>query len=368
MRIAQIAPPWFPVPPDGYGGTERVVALLADGLAQRGHDVTLFASGGSRSHATVSSPLPAAPEPAALGNVWDDAFHASTAYLRADDFDIIHDHSGIIGACIGGLMRGGPPVVHTLHGPWVDEVRRQLAVLDRSLQLVAISASQRASNPYVRYAAVIHHGLDPAQLAFRADKEDRLAFLGRANAEKGIPEAITVSARTGLPITVMVKINEAPEKAYWRREVEPLLHDGVTLIVNADHETKVAELGRARALVFPMRWNEPFGLVMIEALACGTPVVVTRRGSAPEIVTHGETGFLVDPEDLVEGCVAAVLRLGEIDPAACRRRFETLFSASRMVDRHEALFASLVRRAGERARAPRLAWRPELDTDLATSS
>src|SRR4051812_33804943 len=206
MRIAQIAPPWFPVPPDGYGGTERVVALLADGLASRGHDVTLFASGGSRSRARILSPMAAAPDPVTLGNTWDDAFHASAAYQHADEFDLIHDHSGIIGACLGALMRSGPPVVHTLHGPWHAQARRQLAILDRSLHLVAISAAQRASNPYVRYAGVVHHGLDPAALPFQAHKEDRLAFLGRSSPDKGIPDAIEVSARTGLPLTMMVKI------------------------------------------------------------------------------------------------------------------------------------------------------------------
>jgi glycosyltransferase involved in cell wall biosynthesis len=370
MRIAQIAPPWFPVPPDGYGGTERVVALLADGLTERGHDVTLFASGGSRSRARIKSPMPVAPDPPTLGNVWDDAFHASSAYLNAGDFDLIHDHSGIIGACIGALLPSGPPVVHTLHGPWHAMVRRQLAVLDRRLHLVAISAAQRAANPCVRYAAVIHHGLDPESLQFQAEKEDRLAFLGRATPDKGIPDAIAVSARTGMPMSMMVKISEAEEKEYWSTVVEPLLHDGIELIVNADLRTKQAELGRARALVFPMCWDEPFGLVMIEALACGTPLVVTRRGSAPEIVTEGVNGFLVDPDDPVEGSVAAIDRLDEIDPRDCRRSFERNFSAPRMVERHEALFCTIVSRAGYAARAHprRLGWQSELDTGLATSS
>ena len=181
MRIAQIAPPWFPVPPSGYGGTERVVALLADGLVSRGHDVTLFASGGSRSRARILSPMPVAPDPVTLGNTWDDAFHASAAYLHAGEFDLIHDHSGIIGACIGALHHGNPPVVHTLHGPWHEQARRQLSILDRHLHLVAISAAQKASFPYVRYAGVVHHGLDPDELPFQEKKEDRLAFLGRSS-------------------------------------------------------------------------------------------------------------------------------------------------------------------------------------------
>jgi len=278
MRIAQIAPPWFPVPPSGYGGTERVVALLADGLASRGHDVTLFASGGSRSRARILSPMPVPPDPVTLGNTWDDAFHASAAYLHADEFDLIHDHSGIIGACIGALHRGNPPVVHTLHGPWHEQARRQLSILDRHLHLVAISGAQKASFPHVRYAGVVHHGLDPRDLPFRAEKEDRLAFLGRSSPDKGIPDALAVAARSGMPLTLMVKIGEPDEKEYWSTVIEPRLTSDVELIVNADHDTKVEQLGRARAMVFPMCWNEPFGLVMIEALACGTPVIVTRLG------------------------------------------------------------------------------------------
>jgi glycosyltransferase involved in cell wall biosynthesis len=372
MRIAQIAPPWFPVPPSGYGGTERVVALLADGLASRGHEVTLFASGGSRSRAKIVSPMPVAPDPVTLGNTWDDAFHASAAYQHAGDFDLIHDHSGIIGACLGALMRSGPPVVHTLHGPWHDWARRQLAILDRQLYLVAISAAQRASNPDVRYAGVVHHGLDPDELTFCPDKEDRLAFLGRSSPDKGIPHALEVSRRSGMPLSLMVKIGEPEEKEYWSTVIEPLLHDGVDLIVNADHDTKVDHLGRARAMVFPMCWDEPFGLVMIEALACGTPVIVTRLGAAPEIVSHGRTGFLVDPGDPVEGSLAAIARLDEIEPVACRQRFETCFSASSMVERYEALFTSVLQRAGYSAgphvKARQFGWRTEVDTGLATSS
>jgi glycosyltransferase involved in cell wall biosynthesis len=380
MRIAQIAPPWFPVPPDGYGGTERVVALLADGLAARGHDVTLFASGGSRSRARIQSPMPVAPDPVTLGNTWDDAYHASAAYLHAGEYDLIHDHSGIIGACFGALMRGGPPVVHTLHGPWHEEARRQLALLDGRLHLVAISGSQQASNPYVRYAGVVHHGLDPDELRYCGEKEERLAFLGRSSPDKGILDALAIAERTGRPMTMMVKISEPDEKEYWSDTVEPQLNADIEVIVNADHDTKVEELGRARAMVFPMCWDEPFGLVMIEALACGTPVIVTERGSASEIVTHGESGFLVDPDDPVEGSVAAVARLDEIDPAACRRRFETHFSASRMVDQYDELFGAIIRRAGygtaTRVKTRRLGWPTELDpgldtgfdTGLATSS
>jgi glycosyltransferase involved in cell wall biosynthesis len=311
------------------------------------------------------------PDPATLGNVWDEAYHACAAYLHASEFDVIHDHSGIVGPFLGALLKGGPPIVTTLHGPWTDQARRQYALLDGRLHLVAISASQRDNNAGARYGGVVHHGLDPAELAFRGDKVDELAFVGRASPDKGLPDAIAVADQTGLPLVVMVKINEADEKAYWREVIEPLLHDRIEVIPNADTATKVDRLGRAKGLIFPITWDEPFGLVMIEALACGTPVVATRRGSAPEIVVDGETGFLVDPDDSVAGSVAAVARLDTIDPWVCRRHFEVCFSADRMVDQYESLFNRLVRKAGHapaaREKSRRVPRRVDLDPGMAAS-
>jgi glycosyltransferase involved in cell wall biosynthesis len=373
MRIAQIAPPWLAVPPSRYGGTERVVALLADGLAERGHDVTLFASGGSRTLANLVTPLAAPPAPEDLGNLFDEAFHATAAYLHAGEFDVIHDHSGLVGASIGALLTDGPPVVHTLHSAWKPPFRRHFRLLDGKLNLVAISASQRASNRNLRYAAVIHHGLDPAAFPFTggAPRDDVLVFLGRSSPEKGVLEAIEIAERAGLPLVMMIKVGEPDEQLYWRDVVRPRLHDGVEVILNAGHEAKVAQLARARALVFPMAWCEPFGLVMIEALACGTPVVVTRRGSAPEIVVDGETGFLVDPRNPVEASVAALGHIDAIDPAACRARFDQRFTAERMVDQYEALFGRLARRAGppapRRAKPRSFAGRTKVDTKMAAS-
>jgi len=371
MRIAQIAPPWFPVPPTGYGGTERVVSLLADGLADRGHDVTLFASGGSQTRAQLRSPMAEPPDPATLGNVWDEAYHACAAYLHASEFDLVHDHSGIVGPFLGSLLNGGPPVVTTLHGPWTDQARRQYALLDGRLHLVAISCSQRNSNPRARYGAVVHHGLDPADIPFCGDKKEELAFLGRSSPDKGLPQAIEIADRAGMPLVVMVKVNEPEEKAYWHEVIEPRLHDGIEVIPNADHATKVDRLGRARGLIFPMQWDEPFGLVMIESLACGTPVVVTRRGSAPEIVVDGESGFLVDPDHLIDESVEAVGRLGDLDPAARPDRFETCFSADRMVEEYEALFSRLVLRVGHpggtRVKTRRLTRSADLDPGMAAS-
>jgi glycosyltransferase involved in cell wall biosynthesis len=373
MRIAQIAPPWLAVPPNRYGGTERVVALLADGLAERGHDVTLFASGGSRTRANLVTPLAAPPEPEQLGNLFDEAFHATAAYLHAGEFDVIHDHSGLVGASIGALLTDGPPVVHTLHSAWKPPFRRHFRLLDGKLNLVAISASQRAANRGLRYAGVIHHGLDPADFPFdpAAGRDDVLVFLGRSSPEKGVLKAIEIARRVDLPLVMMIKVGEPDEQSYWQDVVRPRLHDGVEVILNAGHETKVAQLSRARALVFPMSWCEPFGLVMIEAMACGTPVVVTRRGSAPEIVVDGETGYLVDPRNPVDASVAAIEQIDAIASAACRAHFERCFAAERMVDQYESLFRRLVLRAKppapSRATPRRFAPPAKLDTNMAAS-
>ncbi|HEX9505166.1 MAG TPA: glycosyltransferase, partial [Acidimicrobiia bacterium] len=228
MKIAQIAPPWFAVPPQGYGGIELVVALLADGFAARGHDVTLFSSGGSQTKAQLVSPLIDPPDPALLGNVWYDALHAVVSYLAiGDEFDIVHDHSGIIGPAMGALRPGRPSIVHTLHGPWTEPSRRFYGVLQDYVNLVAISESQRADNPDVRYAEVVHNGIDLDAYPFRERKDDFLVYIGRANPDKGPTLAIEVARRAGLPLAMVVKKNEPFERTYWDEIVAPMLNDEV---------------------------------------------------------------------------------------------------------------------------------------------
>lgn len=339
-----VAPVWFPVPPRGYGGIELVVALLADGLAARGHDVTLFASGGSQSAARVVSPLAEAPDPALLGNPWYDAFHAFTAYLYDLDttFDVVHDHAGIVGPVLGALVSKltGQPVVHTLHGPWTPEVKLLYRSLARHIQLVAISEAQMAASGGIPHAATVYNGIDLAQYPLRTDKEQRLVYIGRANPDKGPAEAIQVARRAGLPITLILKRSEPPEQAYFAAAIEPLLGDDIEVLEGVSHALKIHELGRASALVFPIRWSEPFGLVMAEAMACGTPVVTTNWGAAPEVVADGLTGFRRDTtEDLAE----ALRHIGDLDPSACRARVQERFSAEAMVAGYEAVYARAAR-------------------------
>jgi glycosyltransferase involved in cell wall biosynthesis len=340
MRIAQIAPPWLTVPPARYGGTERVVSMLTEGLMARGHEVTLFASGGSSTGARLVSPLEVPPAAVDLGNVWDETTHVLAAYRRAGEFDVIHDHTEM-GPAVGSLL-GGPPVVHTLHQTWTPQTVRLFEQLADSVHLVAISHAQAVAGPDVPLAGVVHHGLDLSEFRVPAEKEDRLIWVGRASPDKGPVEAVEIAERSGLPLTMLIKVGEPDEHRYWDEVLSRRLTPDVEVVQNADQATKVEALGRARGLLFPIDWDEPFGLVMIEALACGTPVVATRRGSVPEVVDHGTTGFLVDPDDRVAGSVEAVSHLDDLSPGECRSAVELRFSAPRMVAAYDRLFERLV--------------------------
>jgi glycosyltransferase involved in cell wall biosynthesis len=340
MRIAVVAPGWFPVPPTGYGGIELVVSLLADGLADAGHDVTLFASGGSTSKAKVVSPMAPPPDPRELGNPWYDAFHALSAYKQIDGFDVVHDHAGIVGPVCGAMLAGHPPVIHTLHGPWTPQTRLFYGLASEHIHLVTVCDAQRVDNPDVPYLATVHNGIDLAAYPYREEKDDVLIYIGRSNPDKGPKEAINIARRAGLPLQMILKASEPPEREYFEHEIEPLLASDIELHENVSHEDKVAMLGRACAMIFPIRWPEPFGLVMVEAMACGTPVVTTNWGAAPELVDDGITGFRRDgDDDLVE----AIGMVGTLSPAACRSRVEEFFSAEAMVRGYEAVYERAVK-------------------------
>ena len=338
VRVAVIAPVWFPVPPSGYGGIELVVSLLAEGLVDAGHDVTLFASGGSTTKANLITPMPEPPAASELGNPWFDALHALSSYLQVDGFDVVHDHAGIVGPVCGAMRRGTPPVVHTLHGPWTPESKQFYAVAAPHVHLVAISDAQRAMNPDVAYATTVHNGIDLSAYPYRAAKEDFLVYVGRATPDKGPKEAIEIARRAGMPLQMVLKRGEPPEQEYFHREIEPLLRSDVELHENVPHDVKVDLLGRAKAMVFPIRWPEPFGLVMVEAMACGTPVVTTNWGAAPELVDDGITGFRRDGDD---DLVDALAHVGDIDPAACRKWVEERFSAEAMVRSYENVYKTV---------------------------
>jgi glycosyltransferase involved in cell wall biosynthesis len=343
MRIALIAPPWYPVPPTGYGGIEWVVALLADGLADRGHEVTLFAPAGSTTRARLVSPLGEAPPPDSIGNPWYEASHAVAAYEQGEEFDLLHDHTGPVGVSIGALT--GCPVVHTLHGPFTEAARMLYGRLARHLWFVAISESQRSLGPTdLRLAGVVYNGMAMERYPYREDKEDFVLFLGRADEEKAPDLAVEAARRAGRRLVLCATRKNERERSYWAERVEPLLGDDVEVYGEITHEQKVDLLARAAALLFPIQWPEPFGLVMTEAMACGTPVVAWRNGAVPEVVDDGVTGFVVASMDEL---VRAIGRVGELDPRAARARVEERFSAAAMVAGYERAYEHVL--AAERA-------------------
>src|SRR5919108_1336045 len=308
MRIAVIAPPWFAIPPEGYGGIEWVVALLADGLTDRGHDVTLFAPPGSRTKAGLVSPLGERPPPDAIGNPWYEASHAMSAYEESDRFDVLHDHTGPVGVSIGALIDA--PIVHTLHGPFGPQALMLYSRIARHLWFVAISESQRSMGPAdLRWAGVVYNGIPVEDYPFREDKEDFLFFLGRADEEKAPHLAVEAARRAGRRLVMCVTTKNERERRYWAEKVEPLLSDRVDVRGECGHDEKAELLAGAAALLFPVQWEEPFGLVMPEAMACGTPVIATPRGSVPEVVVDGETGFIVSVEDYPREAAACLKRL-----------------------------------------------------------
>ncbi len=345
MRIALIAPPWYTIPPSGYGGIEWVVALLADGLTDRGHEVTLFAAPGSDTRARLVSPLDEEPPREAIGDPWYEASHVVSVYERADDFDVLHDHTGPVGVSVGALSNC--PTIHTLHGPFTHQARMLYSRVARQHWFVAISESQRSMAPEnLRWAGVVYNGIPMDRYPYREDKEDFLFFLGRADEEKAPHLAIQAARRAGRRLVLCATTKNDRERAYWAEMVEPLLGDDVEVRGEVSHEDKAELLGRAAALLFPIQWPEPFGLVMTEAMACGTPVIAWRNGSVPEVVADGQTGFIVSS---VEEMAAAVDRLGGLEPRAMRARVQELFSDEAMVTGYERAYARAL--AGERAAA-----------------
>ena len=334
LRVALLAPPWVPVPPPTYGGIEQVVAALGAGLVERGHEVVLVAAAGSElPGGEVVSPL--AELPGIIGEPAADWRHALAGIDALSDADVVIDHSGPLGALL--TSRLAVPGLHVTHGPLEAvpvEIYEGIARHFPRLRLVAISEAQRASAPGLPFAGVRHNGLDLDPVPFRPRPDGHLAFLGRMSPEKGPADAIRIAKAAGVPLLIGAKCREPAEHEYFARHVEPELGPGVGWLGELDAPEKYALLAGARALLFPIAWEEPFGMVMIEAMACGTPVLATARGSVPEVVADGLTGFVrATPDALVD----AVKRIGEIDRRACRRWVAERFSADVMTEGYERL-------------------------------
>jgi glycosyltransferase involved in cell wall biosynthesis len=339
LRIAVLCPLWFPVPPPLYGGIEAVVALLAEGLDAAGHEVTVFAAGDSGTDARLSWVYGKAPSER-IGEPLPELRHVLACFERAEEFDVISDHTGPLAAALGQLVT--TPVLHTVHGPLdgeLGEAYEQIARVSPRVGLISLSRSQRRPHPSLPWVANCPNAIDSNRFRWSSARGEYLAFLGRMGPEKGCHHAITAAQEAGLPLKIAAKCREPAERAYFADQVEPHLGGTIEYLGEIGHEAKVELLRNAKATLFPIDWEEPFGLVMIESLACGTPVVATRRGSVPEVLEHGRTGIIVDHQ---RDLAVAIAEADHLDRAECRRAAEERFSRRLLVASYLRAFRSVV--------------------------
>jgi glycosyltransferase involved in cell wall biosynthesis len=339
LKIAMVVPPWFEIPPVGYGGIEWICYWLAEGLVARGHEVTVVGAGRKRTsarfHATFDEP-----PTAKLGEAVIELTHVGRAseILSAGKFDVVHDHT--LSGPLLGFGRKAPTVV-TAHGPLIPEMIDYYRVLASRVFFVAISDSQRQGAVDLPWVGTVHNAIPVDEYPFCKVKEDFVLFLGRMNVDKGPHLAIDAARAAGYPIVVAAKCNEAAEREFLHEEITPRLGPGVNWIGEANTNRKKDLLSRARCLVFPIQWEEPFGIVMLEAMAAGTPVVALRRGSVMEVVVDGVTGFICDhPDELPDAIKAA----GSLDPQACRDHAMG-FDLRHMVSGYERVYRKAMARS-----------------------
>jgi len=347
LRIAMIVPPWYELPPKGYGGIEAVCTDLVDTLVARGHDVTVIGAGHNGTHARLLATYPSA-QSARIGEPLPEVLHAAAATELLDqlDVDVVHDHT--LAGPLVARARAAPTVV-TAHGPVTGEPGQYLRHLGDSVQLVAISDAQRRSVPDLNWIATVHNAAQVDDFPFRADKEGWVLFLGRCTPDKGMHLAIDVARAAGRSIKLAAKCTESAERAYFEAEIQPRLGPGVEWLGEVGTDRKKDLLSRARCLLFPICWDEPFGMVMIEAMACGTPVVALRRGSVPEVVTDGSTGVICDHPDQLPDALNAI---HTIDPVQCRKHVRTHFHPDTMAAGYEHAYLEAIQRAELRATKP----------------
>jgi glycosyltransferase involved in cell wall biosynthesis len=340
MRIAQIAPLWERVPPTAYGGTELIVSLLTDELVRRGHDVTLFASGDSLTLAKLESVHPRALrlDPSVKEGGIYEMLSLSSVYENADQFDIIHSHVGCAALPYAPLVK--TPTVHTLHGIFTPD-NEKMFTHARHQPYISISAAQREPRVGLNYVATVYNGIDTDRFAFypKPDQPPYLAFLGRISPEKGTHLAIEIAQRSGWHLKMAGKVDPV-DREYFEAQILPQI-DGeqIEYLGEANHDQKCAILGGAVATLFPIGWREPFGLVMIESMVVGTPVIAMALGSVPEVIVNGKTGWLCDS---MEDCVEAIDKVAQIDRYACREHVLRNFTAQRMVDGYETIYKEIL--------------------------
>jgi len=346
LRIAELAPPWIPVPPPGYGGIEEVVALVTDALVDLGHDVELFCAPGSSSKARVR-PLLDAAHPESIERSLFEADHVGRAFDAIDEaasngepFDVLHDHCGFTPLAMGDRI--GVPLVHTVHGPFNHETNPYYAVHGRKGSEVCISHSQASLAPEgANVTDVVHNPIDVDSWPVGLQKEDYLLWVGRFAPEKGPHRAIRVALESNRPL-VLAGVVQPGQERFFANEVQPWI-DGerIRYVGEVGGARKQHLFASASAFLMPIRWPEPFGMVMVEALAAGTPVLAFRQGAAPEIVEHGVSGFLVEDEHEM---AAMVERAGDLRPEDCRRSAER-FSPHRVAARYAAVFVRAIERS-----------------------
>ena len=333
MKIAMLAPIAWRTPPRHYGPWELVTSLLTEALVAKGVDVTLFATQDSVTTARLAGVVPRgyAEDPAIDAKVWEYA-HQSHLFARASEFDLIHNQADFPAHAYAPLIE--TPMVTTIHGFSSERILPMYKPFDERVHYVAISDADR--HPALRYAATIHHGIPLEDFAFDAAGSDDLLFFGRMHPDKGAAEAIAVARATGRRLNLYGIVQD---QGYFEREVQPHLSDRIVYHGPVGGEERIHALGRARALLHLINFDEPFGLSVIEAMACGTPVIAVRRGSMPELIDDGVTGLLVRAAD---EAVAAVDRAGTLDRAACRRAVESRFSVEAMADAYIALYRRIL--------------------------
>jgi glycosyltransferase involved in cell wall biosynthesis len=339
MKIAMLAPPWIQIPPPGYGGIEQVIALLAAELTKRGNEVTLFAAPGTRSRAEVLSPLEG-PHPDEIQTAVYEADHVASTFARMEEtdpgFDVLHDNCGFTAFAFADRI--DTPVVHTLHGPFTKETRAFYVRHAHKASAVALSRYQAEQAPEaLDIVAVIGNPIVVNDFPFRGEKDDYLLWIGRLNDDKGPQRAIAAAREAGSRLVLAGPVQPGQE-GFFSREVEPQLDGDRIRYIGEVGDEKLDLYAAARALLMPIRWPEPFGLVMTEAMACGTPVIAFPEGSAPELVLDGETGFVVDDEHAM---AAAVGRLDEIDPQRCRSSAEERFDVAPVAKAYERAYESV---------------------------
>jgi glycosyltransferase involved in cell wall biosynthesis len=343
MKIALLAPPYLPVPPKGYGGTERIVHYLAEELVKKGYEVTLFASGDSKTSAKLFSTFPKS-----LGNsgeIKNKPLYPLLSYVdcfsRASDFDIIHNHAQYYAMFLADLVK--TPVVHTIHGSFakgeVPEDKRMTLERFRHHFFVSISYNQRESLPDLNWVENVYNGLDISEYHFSPQKGDYLLWVGRITAKKGPVEAIKVAKKLKMKLKIAAVVDPV-DRDFFTNEVLPLI-DGkfIEFIGEIPEKEKRDIYSHAYCTLYPIRWHEPFGLVMVESMVCGTPVVAFEMGSVPEVVIDGKTGYIVSN---IEEMVNAVKKIDKIDRKLCRKHVEEKFTLEKMVQGYEGVYKKIL--------------------------